>query len=69
MPQHVFCEACGATLYDGLELESPSEIILRYSGSCPECQKRLSFEPERVKILPYDENRHRRRLLQFLQGI
>jgi hypothetical protein len=55
MPQHVFYDACDATLYDGLELESPTEIILRYNGSCPKCRKSLSYEPERVKILPYDE--------------
>jgi hypothetical protein len=54
MPQRVFCDACGATLYDGLELESPSEIIQRYNGICPKCQKRLSFEPETVKILPHN---------------
>jgi len=69
MPQRVFCDACGAALYDGVELESPSEIILRYNGSCPKCQKRLSFEPERVRILPYDENLHRRSRLQLLRGI
>jgi ribosomal protein S27AE len=56
VPQRVFCGACGATLYDGVELESPSEIIRRYNGTCPKCQNSLSFEPERVKILPYDEN-------------
>jgi len=56
VPQRVFCDACGATLYDGLELESPSEIILRYNGSCPKCRKGLSFDPDVVKILPYDEN-------------
>ena len=55
VPQRVFCDACGAALYDGLELESPSEIILRYNGTCPKCQKSLSYEPNKVKILPYDE--------------
>ena len=50
MPQRVFCHACGATLYDGLELESPTEIIQRYNGTCPKCQKKLLFEPEAVKI-------------------
>jgi RNase P subunit RPR2 len=54
MPQRVFCDACGATLYDGPELESPTEIIQRYNGTCPKCQKKLSFEPESVKIVPYD---------------
>jgi RNase P subunit RPR2 len=57
MPQRVFCDVCGATLYDGLELESPSEIIQRYNGICPKCQKKLSFEPETVKILPHNTDR------------
>ena len=56
MPQRVFCEGCGATLYDRPELESPSEIIQRYNGTCPNCQKTLLFEIEKVRILPYDEN-------------
>jgi len=55
VPQRVFCDACGTTLYDGPELESPSEIILRYNGACPKCQRSLSYESNRVKILPHDE--------------
>jgi len=27
LPERVFCDACGAILYDGPELESPIEII------------------------------------------
>jgi len=56
MRQRVFCETCGAILYEGLELEAPSVIILRYNGTCPNCQKTLSFEVEKVRILPYDEH-------------
>ena len=52
MPVRVFRDACDATLYDGPELQSPSDIIRRYYGACPKCQKSLSYEPERVKILP-----------------
>jgi hypothetical protein len=55
VPVRVFCDACDATLYDGPELQSPSDIIHLYYGACPKCQKSLSYEPERVKILPYDE--------------
>ena len=50
MPLRVFCKACSATLYDGLELESPTEIINRYNGVCPKCSKQLKFEPEKVRI-------------------
>ena len=30
MPERVFCDACGAILYDGPELESPSELEVTY---------------------------------------
>ena len=56
LPERVFCDACGAILYDGSELESPIEIIQRYNGTCPKCQKTLSYDVDRVEILPYDEN-------------
>ena len=56
LPERVFCDACGAILYDGPELESPIEIIQRYNGICPKCQKALSYEVDRVGIVPYDEN-------------
>jgi len=55
LPQHVFCERCNAILYDGAELELPSEIIRRYNGICPKCRKRLSYQPERIKILVNNE--------------
>jgi hypothetical protein len=55
VPQRVFCDACDTTLYCGVELESPSEIIVRYNGTCPKCEKKLSFDPDRVRLLPYDE--------------
>jgi RNase P subunit RPR2 len=56
LPERVFCDACGAILYDGPELESPIEIIQRYNGICPKCQKALSYQVDRVGIVPYDEN-------------
>jgi RNase P subunit RPR2 len=55
VPERVFCDACGAILYDGPELESPSDVIRRYYGACPKCQKSLSYEADRVRILSYDE--------------
>ena len=56
LPERVFCDACGAILYDGPELESSIEIIQRYNGICPKCQKALSYQVDRVGIVPYDEN-------------
>jgi len=50
MPMRAYCSGCNTTLYDGLELESPTEIIQRYNGVCPKCSKQLKFEPEKVRI-------------------
>lgn len=55
MPQKILCEACGSILYHGLELETPTEIIQRHSGICPQCKKKLEFETEKVKIVPFEE--------------
>jgi hypothetical protein len=52
MPQKILCAACGLTLYDGLELESPLEIIQRHNGLCPQCKKSLTFDVEAIKIVP-----------------
>ncbi len=40
-PLCVLCEDCSALLYEGTKLISPQEIIERYNGRCPECNKRL----------------------------
>ena len=52
MPQKIVCEACGSILYHGLELETPTEIIQRHNGVCPQCKKKLDFATEKVKIVP-----------------
>jgi len=55
MPQKIFCADCGSVLYNGMELETPSEIIQRHNGLCPQCKKKLDFVTERVKIIPFEE--------------
>jgi hypothetical protein len=55
MPQKIFCQECGSVLYNGFELETPTEIIQRHNGICPQCKRRLDFETEKVKIIPYEE--------------
>jgi hypothetical protein len=50
MPQKIFCTVCGSILYHGLELETPTEIIQRHNGLCPQCKKKLEFDTEKVKI-------------------
>jgi len=52
MPQRVFCQNCGFTLYEGTELTPPEEIVQRFNGKCPKCGKKLSFNPTNVDIKP-----------------
>ena len=54
LPQKIVCGDCGAILYNGLELETPIEIIQRHNGLCPQCKKRLEFESEKLKIAPHE---------------
>jgi len=52
MPQKIFCVECGSVLYHGLELETPTEIIQRHNGTCPQCKRKLDFVTEKVRIAP-----------------
>ncbi len=61
MPQKILCTGCKTSLYDGFELESPLEIIQRNSGACPKCGRKLSFDPDAVKITPIEQMKNRRR--------
>jgi RNase P subunit RPR2 len=61
MPQRILCPGCNASLYDGFELESPIEIIQRNNGTCPKCGRKLSFDPDSIKIVPTDQIRNQKR--------
>jgi DNA-directed RNA polymerase subunit RPC12/RpoP len=50
IPQLVICEQCGATLYNGIDLKPPDEIIQEYDGKCPKCGKKLSFTPKNIEV-------------------
>jgi len=52
MPQKVRCQKCGHTLYEGIELTPPDEIIQRFDGRCPKCGKKLTFTQGNVTIKP-----------------
>jgi hypothetical protein len=56
LPQKIVCSECGSILYNGVELETPSEIIQRHNGVCPQCKKKLEFESEKIKIIPNEEH-------------
>jgi ribosomal protein S27AE len=52
VPQRIICSNCGFLLYSGFELKPPEEIIQQKNGVCPNCGKKLNFEPENMKIIP-----------------
>ncbi len=53
MPQKIVCSGCGFCLYEGDLLKSPQDIIKKYNGRCPNCNKKLDFSPESVTVSPY----------------
>jgi DNA-directed RNA polymerase subunit RPC12/RpoP len=55
MPQKILCTSCNTPLYDGFELESPLEIIQRNGGACPKCGRKLTFDPDAIKIIPVEQ--------------
>jgi len=50
MPQRVLCQKCGFVLYEGIELTPPDEIVQRFNGKCPNCGKKLLFNPTNVDV-------------------
>jgi DNA-directed RNA polymerase subunit RPC12/RpoP len=54
IPQQVICEQCGATLYNGLDLKPPDEILQEHDGKCPKCGKKLSFTPKKIEVKPLE---------------
>ena len=52
MPQTVKCSDCGYLLYEGDILKSPQDVIKKYGGRCPHCNKRLAFSSESVTVTP-----------------
>ena len=56
MALKVYCDKCGAVLYQGEELKSPFEIIEGYEGSCPSCHSKLSHAPKSFEVMPTEEN-------------
>jgi len=54
MPQEIICSGCGYKLYEGDILKSPQDIIKKYDGKCPHCNKNLDFSSTSVEIKPSD---------------
>lgn len=51
-PQRVICQGCSHVLYDGPELKPPDEILQKFEGKCPNCNKKLSLLPIDVEVKP-----------------
>lgn len=56
MPQKVTCSECNYLLYEGDILRSPQDIIKKYDGRCPKCNRKLGFTGEGVCILPCEDD-------------
>lgn len=58
LPQKIKCGKCDEILYNGTDIEPPSEIMRKFDGLCPKCGRKLNFEIDKVNIIPLinDEN-------------
>jgi len=52
MPQKIVCSECGDVLYKGDTLKSPQDILKKYNGRCPKCDKKLNFSHDKVNVTP-----------------
>ncbi len=50
MPQKIICGGCGRVFYFGTDLKPPEETVQQNKGVCPECGKKLHFDPKNVEI-------------------
>jgi len=50
LPQRVTCSECNNVLYEGDILKSPQDIIKKYDGKCPKCNRKLNFSTGGVTI-------------------
>jgi len=56
LPQKVTCSECNYLLYEGDILRSPQDIMKKYDGRCPNCNRKLGFTGEGVSILPCEDD-------------
>jgi len=56
LPQKVICSECSYLLYEGDILKSPQDIVKKYDGRCPKCNRKLGFKTDGVSIYPYEES-------------
>jgi hypothetical protein len=51
----VTCAECNHLLYEGKILKGPQDILKKFDGRCPECNRTLSFEAKAISIYSDDE--------------
>lgn len=56
LPQRVTCSECNQVLYEGDILKSPQDIIKKFDGRCPKCNRKLDFSTGGVSIYPSEED-------------
>jgi len=54
--QKIVCSECGYCLYEGDLLKPLQDIIKKYGGRCPKCNKKLVFSPSEVSVIPFEKN-------------
>jgi hypothetical protein len=50
VPQKILCKKCNEVLYEGSLLKSPQDIIKKFEGKCPVCEKTLNFNTDEVTV-------------------
>ncbi len=55
MPQTVTCSECNHLLYESNILKGPQDIIKKFDGRCPECNRELSFDAKAISIYSGNE--------------
>lgn len=59
VPQKVLCSECSYLLYEGDILKSPQDIIKKFDGRCPKCNRKLNFSIDSVTIAPCEDEGNR----------
>ena len=55
----MLCSECSYLLYEGDILKSPQDIIKKFDGRCPKCNRKLNFSIDSVTIAPCEDEGNR----------
>ncbi|MGQ9719463.1 MAG: hypothetical protein ACUVWK_06485 [Nitrososphaerales archaeon] len=54
MPFEIVCNNCGTSLYSGMDLKYPSNILKLYNGRCKKCGEALSLRDFVTEVIPIE---------------